>query len=109
VEPRLPCRPRGLIEGVHPLGQVVEVLAIAIPLELLVVDLSVATLAELLADAKAATRGMGLALSLAEAADPAGARVIGAMPAEGMVHLVDQPKRKAEVAIVAGGTGDPDE
>src|SRR5205823_3854363 len=90
VETRLPRRAGHLIEGVHPLGQVVEVLAVPVPLELLVERLVRAALRQLLADPQTALRGMGRARLLAEPADPTAARIVGAMFPERVMDPVDQ-------------------
>ena len=91
---RLPCRARDLIERVHPLGQVVEVLAVAVPLELLVERLARAALGQRLADAQAAARRVRGAGLLVEPAQPAGARRRRAMPPQHVVHLIDQTQRE---------------
>ena len=74
IESRIARRARHLVEGVHPLGQVVEVLAVPVPLEPLVERLPGTSLRQRLADAQTAAGRMGLALPLAQPADPAGAR-----------------------------------
>ena len=62
VEHRLAGRARHLIERVHPLREVVEVLAVAVPLEPLVEGLAGSALGQGLADPEAAAGGVGFAL-----------------------------------------------
>src|SRR5204863_161186 len=64
------------VERVHPPRQVVEVLAVTLPLEPLVEVLLGPALAQQLADAQAAGGGVPRALLLVEAADPAAPRVV---------------------------------
>jgi hypothetical protein len=61
TEHRLPGCPCHLIERVHPLREVVKVLAIAIPLEAVVDRLVRSALGQRLADAQPATSGVELA------------------------------------------------
>ena len=82
VEARLRRRARDLVERVHPLRQVVEVLAVPVPLEPLVERLVGAALGQPLADAQTAARRVQLALALAQTAEPAAARVVGSVPPE---------------------------
>ncbi len=98
VELPLARRARRLVEGVHPAGQVVEVLAVAVPFEALVERLAFAALGQLLADAQAAAGRVLFALRVREAAQPAGARVVGAVAAEHVVHPVDQPQRQVPLS-----------
>jgi hypothetical protein len=90
VAGRLARDPAHAIEGVHPFGQVVVVLAIPLPLHPFVEGLSRPALVQFLADPQPADRRVPPSLLLVEAADPAGARVVVAVPAEDGVYLVDQ-------------------
>src|SRR5690606_17473949 len=73
---------RRLVERVHPLRQVVEVLPVAIPLGALVVRRAGRPLGKPLADAQPARGRVTLALLLGEAADPARAPVVRAVASE---------------------------
>ena len=101
VEHRLPGRSRHLIERVHPLREVVEVLAVAIPLEPLVDRLVGAALGQRLADPEPAARRVGFTVLLGEPADPSGAAIVGAMSTEDVMHPIDQLERQLRVARVS--------
>ena len=90
------------VARVHPLCEVVEVLAVALPFEAVLNRLVGAPLRQRLADAQPARGGMRLPRLLVEPADPAGAPIVGAMPAEHVVHLIDQREREIDVARVSG-------
>ena len=86
-------RARRLVERVHPAGQVVEVLPVAVPFEALVERLAFAPLGQLLADAQAAAGRVLLALRVGEPLIQPVREVVGAVAAEHVVHAVDQPQR----------------
>ncbi len=73
------------------------------------VGLARAALGQRLADAQTATGRMGLALPLAQPADPAGARVIGPIASKHVMHLVDQPEREVRVRPLARQAREPEE
>ena len=75
-----------------------EVLAVALPFELLRERLAQCALGQRLANPQAAGSRMCLALGLGQAADPAAPRIIVAMAAQDVVHAVDE--RECEVAAV---------
>src|SRR4029453_12765190 len=56
-----------------------------------------------------AARGVDLAQLVGEPADPSGAPVIVAMPAEDAVHLLDQLERQLRVVRVARGLRETEE
>ena len=95
------CKAR-LAERVDPLGQIVEVLAVAIPLEPLVHRFIGVALAERLADPQAPRRRMLAPGLLVEPADPAAAQIVAAVAPEHMMHLVDQFDRQTAIAFIAG-------
>jgi hypothetical protein len=101
VEVRLTCPPGHLVQRVHPLGQVVEVLAVPVPLQLLVKGLGDASLGERLADSQTASSRVSLAFLFTEPADPSGSRIIGTIDSKHVMHLVDQPEREIRVALFA--------
>jgi hypothetical protein len=107
-EPRVARATRDLIERVHPLRQIVEVLPVALPLEALVERLVRRTLRELLADPQAAAGRVKLAFVVGETADPAAAAIVGTVPAEQVVHAIHQRERAlglAQPEVVADREG----
>jgi hypothetical protein len=100
VEDRLVGLAMDPVECVQPLGQVVEVLAVAIPLEPGVEWVARPALGERLADPEPAPGGVLLALALGAAADPAPARVVRTVPPQHVVHLIDEAQRQVEVAAL---------
>ena len=82
--------PADAVEGVHPLGQVMEVLTVPVPFRPLVGGLTRLPFVQLLADPQPTGGRVPLPLLFAQAAEPAGPRVIGAVPAEDVMHLVDE-------------------
>ena len=56
----VPGRPRDAVEGVHPLGQIVKVLAVSVPFKAFVEGLGFPPLFELLADPAALPRSGGV-------------------------------------------------
>src|SRR5262249_27691797 len=100
VELRLP-RPSGdLVEGMHPLGQVMKVLAVSIPLEAPIQWFAHRSLGKCLADTQAAARGMRFALLFAESADPTGSGIAGTVTAQLVMDLVHQANCELGVALV---------
>ena len=53
--------------------------------------------------------GWRLALLLAQTADPSGARIVGPVASENVVHLVDQLERELRVALLARRARKPEE
>ena len=101
VEAGLLCGPRDLVEGMHPLGQVVEVLAVAVPLQALVEGLAGTPLRQAFTDAQPAPGWMPFTLVFTQSADPPRAPVIVPMPAQGVMNLVDQLQCAFRVALLA--------
>jgi hypothetical protein len=93
----------------HPFGQIVEVLPVALPFELIVEGLVDAALRELFANTKAARRGVLLPCRFFEPAQPSGARIVGAMLAQGVVHLIDESKSKVSVTVLPGASRKPED
>src|SRR6185436_2217278 len=93
-----PGGPGGLAESVDPPGQVVKVLAVPLPLEVVVERLVGSPLRQLLPDAQPAPGRVCFPFPLAETADPADAPIIRPMSAEHVMDLVHQPERQLEVA-----------
>jgi hypothetical protein len=90
IEMRLSRRTRQLVKRMHPFGQIVEVLTIAVPLQPLVEGLVGAALGELFADPKPATGRMILPLALAQPADPSLARVVATMSSQCVMYAANQ-------------------
>jgi hypothetical protein len=88
VQARIPRRPARLVEGVHPLCQVVEVLAVPVPLQALVERLLRSALGQRLADAQAAAGRVPLGLVASKPTDPPGARVVVPVSAEHAMDLI---------------------
>ena len=107
VEQRLAGRARHLIERVHPLREVVEVLAVALPLESLVEGLAWCALGQGLPDPEAAASRLGFSLLVCETADPSSAAVVGAMPTENVVHAMDQLERQLREAQLSRHVREP--
>lgn len=57
---------------------------------------------ERLADPETTAREMSLARRWLEPADPSAARVVGAMPAERVMHPIDELERELEVPPLSG-------
>ena len=93
-------------ERVRPAREVVEVLAVAVPLEALVLRLGEwlveRAFAQRLADAKAARGRAKCAGGVVESADPAGARVAWAVAAEDFVDEVGELDGVVEVLLHGG-------
>jgi hypothetical protein len=88
------------------LGQVVKVLAVAIPLQPLVERHAQSALGQRLTDAQSAARRVIFGVPPVEAAQPTMAVVVGAMPSQDVMHLIDEPQRQFPVS---GLTGDASE
>ena len=80
-------------QRVHPLGEVVPVLPVAVPLAALVMGLVDTALRQGLADAQAPDGGVLRALLLGQAAQPARAGIVRPVPPEHPVHVGDQVLR----------------
>ena len=104
IELRLSRRTRQLVERMHPFGQVVEVLAVAVPLQPLVEGLVGPALGEPFADPKPATGRMVLPLALAQPADPSRARIIVTMSSQCVMHAVNQAQSQFRVPLFPGRT-----
>lgn len=100
---------RDLIEAARPLRKVMKVLAFSVPLEALVEGLAGRPLRQRLADAQPAARRMKRALVIIESTQPAATRVIGPVPPEHRVHLIDEVERELAVMRVAGAPGEREE
>ena len=95
-------RPRNLIEGVHPAGQIVEILPVTIPFPAFVIGFVRSPFRERLADPQATGRGMTLAIVLVQPADPALARIVVGKAPQHVMDLVHQLQGKVSVAFLAG-------
>jgi len=102
-------RSRDLIEGMHPPGQVVEILAVAVPLQLLVEGIARSALGQPLADPQTAASGMGLALTLAQPTDPPDPRIVAPLPSERVMDPLDQSRGQLRVARVPRRTRQAEE
>src|SRR2546423_1177878 len=97
--PRVPC---GLIERVHPFGQIMEILPIPVPLDALVERSCCSALIERLADAQASLSRMRFSFRFGEPTDPAPGRAARAMATEDAMHAIDESQRELEIAVFAG-------
>ena len=102
VEAPVAGRLGDLIERVHPLSEIVEVLAVALPLEPLVERLAGLPLPQRLADPEPAERGMRLALELGQPAEPAAPCIVRTVPAQHAMHALDQLQRMRTPGRLAG-------
>ena len=75
------------VERVHPLGQVMVVLPVLVPLQTLIGRLVGPAFVQLLSDAQTPHGRMALPLLLIKAADPAVSGVVITVPAQGVMHL----------------------
>jgi hypothetical protein len=94
-------RDRNAGERVHPARQVVEVLAVPLPLEPFVDGLPGSALRERLADAESSRGRVPLALGLREAADPSAAAIVRSKTPERVVHPADQLERELQGIAVS--------
>ena len=90
----------GLAKRMYPLGHIMEILAIAIPLQVLVEGLSWIALLARFSNPQPTRCWMKAAALLIAAADPAGAHVIGAKPAQPSMHLIDEFCREAAIFLI---------
>src|SRR2546423_6665717 len=93
VESEIPGVPRGLIELVHPFGQIMEILPIPVPLDALSKRVCYSALIERLADAQASLSRMRFCFRCGEPTDPTRGRAVWAMATEGAMHAIDEPER----------------
>ncbi len=96
--------PADAIEGVHPLGQVMVVLPVPIPLQALVKGFAELAFIQLLTDPQAPHGRVQPAFLLIEAADPSTSRVIIAVPTENAMHLIHQLQCEISVPFFPGLT-----
>ena len=87
---RISGDPAHTVERVHPLREVVVVLAVLVPFQTLIGRLVGLTFVQLFSDPQAPSGRVQLTLLLIQAADPAASWIIVAVPTEGMMHLIDQ-------------------
>src|SRR2546423_1344639 len=92
----------GLAKRVKPLGQIMEILAIAIPLQALVEGLVWISLLARFSNPQPSRGWMTPAALLIEAADPAGTHVVGAKSAQHAMHPLDELCRTAVVFFIPG-------
>jgi hypothetical protein len=92
----------GTCQRMHPLREVVEILAIPIPFLSVVRMLPGGAFVQSFADTQSAGRWMQAPLHFIEPADPARKRVVVCVPAKGLVNLLDQLQRKIEKRRVPG-------
>jgi hypothetical protein len=85
----------------HPLCEVVKVLAVLLPFQLFIKRFARLSFAHSLADPEAAGRGVPPALSLVEPADPAFARIVFTVLSKNVMHLVDKPQCQFFVFVLA--------
>ena len=85
------------VKRVHPLGQIMEVLAVPVPFHTFVVRFGGAAFLELLTDSQTADCGMLLAFRLVQPADPPGLGVVPTSPAEGVMDLIHEPQRQIPI------------
>src|SRR5688572_8642996 len=81
----------------HPLGQVVKVLTVTLPLQPVVERFIQPALRKRLADSQAAARQVGLSFLLTESTDPALAWIVTSMSPERVMNLIDQAQREIEI------------
>jgi hypothetical protein len=81
---------RDTVEGMHPLRQIMIVLAVPIPFQSFAKRIAGPPFLQLLAYPQPSFGGMKPAVFLIEAADPTGSVVVVAMPSEHAVHLIDE-------------------
>jgi hypothetical protein len=97
----LSCCARNLVEGVHPLGQVVEILAVTIPFQSFIVGLFRVALGQIFADPKPTSSWMEFTLMLAQTGNPPGSRIVDAMSTQRVMNLIDKPQCKFRVAFIS--------
>jgi len=77
----------------------VVILPVPLPLEPLVERLAAPAFGERFADTEAPDRRVYFALPVGEAADPARSPVVGAVPAEGVVHLTNEAEGEVPIGL----------
>lgn len=90
------------VERMHPLRQVMVVLPVPPPFQPFVERLIGPSFGKRFSDPEGAPGRVRLALLIGKTADPPGPRVVVAVPAEGMVYLVDEAEGKGAVGRIAG-------
>jgi len=85
----------------HPLGEVVVVLPVPVPLQTLVKRFFGAALGEGLPDPQSPAGRVQGAFAAAQAADPAGPMVIASVTAEDAMHLIDEVRRESPEALLS--------
>lgn len=93
---------RNLMQGVHPFGQIMEILTVAVIFQLIVFGLVGQSFRQLLAYPQAAAGGMFLAFGFIKAAYPSAPAIVLAVTAEHMVNLVDKVQGVCSVFFIAG-------
>jgi hypothetical protein len=88
------------MQGMHPFGEIVEILAVLLPLQLPVTCFFGPPLGQLLADPQPAHGWVGAALRFPKTADPSGPGIVAAMSAKYLVDLIDQAKGQGSVDIL---------
>jgi hypothetical protein len=79
-----------LTKGMHPLGEIVEILTVPVPLQLCVDDFIGTAFSESLADPETAQRGVGASYLVIESADPAFTNILTAIAPQHPMSLIDQ-------------------
>jgi hypothetical protein len=85
----------------YPLGEIVEVLTVAIPLQALVEWLASIAFFERFANPEAACRRMAAPSLVTEAADPPAAHIVTAKSPKHSMHLIDQLYCAASIVLIA--------
>lgn len=91
--------PAHLVQGVHPFGQVMEILAVPIPFGPIIKWLCSPPFGSLLSDAESASGGMMLSFGFVQAADPSGPRVVFPVFAQHLMDLIDEAERQVTVSL----------
>jgi hypothetical protein len=88
-------------EAVHPFGQIMKILTIAIPFQSLVDWFTNLAFLERLADPQTASGRMTLSGFFIQAADPALTNIVTAITPEHLIHLVDQVSCATAIEFIA--------
>ena len=91
----------GPAESVHPFGEIVEILTVPIPLEVLVERLGDIALPERFADPQAAGRRMAPSALFVESADPPMTLGVDAISPQHRMDLIDQLFCTAQILLIA--------
>jgi hypothetical protein len=83
------------------MGEVVKVLAVPLPFQLLIEVLIWLSFAHSLADSEATPGGVLRALILAESANRTPARIVFTMPSKNLMYLVDKPQHQVFVFFLS--------